>query len=370
MRTSEPSALARRRLSLGITNVGFWVLASVAALGGLAGVPEGRSGSASPAMALGIALGLGLAIVLVQAVFDFVGGFALIPTPHPRPWEFLRRWLRGIVAHSLVLAGVGLVGLMSLRWTGGFCVGLALSTVALAVGRGLLHRMITGTAIREGTLEDGEPLLTTSVDDPAFTGGIVGFGRRARSLWPAQWLETLPSAERVAESARRRWHIAQGLPARAFLWVLLWNLLGSFLGTWAFQLADRPPGLALLGHACWMTLWTFSSLLLMPSLSRGAVFAADRAAADAGADPRGWILLFPRLTGEDGSPRAAVQNIFYPIPSARMRLDRLAHPHTGFVAGNLARNNLYYSWAAFTLLGRAVHCNVGRPSLWVFPPSA
>ena len=41
-----------------------------------------------------------------------------------------------------------------------------------------------------------------------------------------------------------------------------------------------------------------------------------------------------------------------------------------FVAGNLARSNLYYSWASFTLLGRAVHCNVGRPSLWVFPPSA
>ena len=53
-----------------------------------------------------------------------------------------------------------------------------------------------------------------------------------------------------------------------------------------------------------------------------------------------------------------------------MRQDALANPAAGFVPGNLARNNLYYSWAAFTLLGRAVHCNVGRPALWVFPPSA
>ena len=29
-----------------------------------------------------------------------------------------------------------------------------------------------------------------------------------------------------------------------------------------------------------------------------------------------------------------------------------------------------YSWATLTLLGRAMHCNVGRPALWVFPPAA
>ena len=41
-----------------------------------------------------------------------------------------------------------------------------------------------------------------------------------------------------------------------------------------------------------------------------------------------------------------------------------------FVPGSLARSNLYYSWATLTLLGRAVHCNVRRPALWVFPPLA
>ena len=62
--------------------------------------------------------------------------------------------------------------------------------------------------------------------------------------------------------------------------------------------------------------------------------------------------------------------IFYPVPSAETRLRQMAHPSTGFGSGNLARSNLYYSCATFTLLGRAVHCNVGRPALWVFPPSA
>ena len=109
---------------------------------------------------------------------------------------------------------------------------------------------------------------------------------------------------------------------------------------------------------------------MLPALSRKAVFAADRAAADSGHDPRAWITRFPDLVGEDGSPNAAVQTIFYPVPSTEMRLRQLDHPSTGFAPGNLARSNLYYSWATFTLLGRAVHCNAGRPALWVFPPSA
>jgi hypothetical protein len=119
-----------------------------------------------------------------------------------------------------------------------------------------------------------------------------------------------------------------------------------------------------------MTLWAFGGLLVLPALSRAAVFAADRAAAEAGHNPRAWIEKFPSLVGEDGSARSAVQTIFYPIPSASMRLRQLEQPLPGFVPGNLARSNLYYSWATLTLLGRAVHCNVGRPALWVFPPSA
>ena len=41
-----------------------------------------------------------------------------------------------------------------------------------------------------------------------------------------------------------------------------------------------------------------------------------------------------------------------------------------FVPVNLARSNLRYSWATLMLLGRAVHCNLGRPPLCVFSPSA
>ena len=354
--------LARRRLRLGITNVGVWVLAAGAGLCWLV-----IGGAEAPSQGLLLAIGVG--VIAAQAVFDFIGGVTLMPGPRPSAMTFLRNWLRGVFGHTLVLTVVGIVSVFSLRFTGGFAAGIALATLALALGPRQLLRAIGGVAPEEHLL-DGEKTLAVAVKDSAFSGGIVGLGRRAKSLLPANWTSTLPQPELAAESIRRRWQIANSLPARAFVLILLWNLLGTFIGTQVLHLAERPPAAALFGHACWMTLWAFASLLVLPALSRKAVFAADRAAAQSGHDPRAWIKRFPALVGEDGSPNAAVQTIFYPVPSAELRLRQLDHPSTGFVPGNLARSNLYYSWATFTLLGRTVHCNVGRPALWVFPPSA
>ena len=360
--TTQQLELARRRLWLGITNVGFWVL--MAAMGLYCLVSRDTSGMGFRHLGP-----IFVTVLATQAVFDFVGGITLMPGPRPSVTTFLRRWSRGVFGHTLVLATVGIVSVLSLRLTGGFGAGIVLTTTALVLGRRQLLRAVAGGGIVEQP-RDGETILTVPLDDPAFTGGIVGLGRRAKSLLPAGWVSTLPEPELAVESARRRWQIANSLPARAFMLVLLWNLLGTSIGTEVFRFAARPPAVALGGHACWMTLWAFASLLVLPTLSRRAVFAADHAATGPGHDPRAWITRFPALVGEDGSADAAVQAIFYPVPSAETRLRQMAHPSTGFVSGNLARSNLYYSWATFTLLGRAVHCNVGRPALWVFPPSA
>jgi hypothetical protein len=360
--TPDQVALARRRLGLGITNVGSWVLAATAVLGWLA---WGRGGSTSwvlPVFALGS--------IAVQAIFDGVGGWWLMPMPRPSPSGFLRVWIRGVIVHSVVLVAAGTVALLSLRWTGGFCAGVAVSSVLLAVGRQWIQRGVGGGRIRKEVLDGGQVAWVGDVSDPAFTGGIIGFGRRAGILLPEGWIHRVPRSELAVEIYRRRWQIRQGLPVRAFLLLLMWNLLGVWIGEIVLDWGRLPSGHALIGLACWMTLWTFVSLLSLPVLSRGTVQAADRAAADAGMDPRGWIRLFPGITGEDGNPRAALQNIFYPIPSAELRLRTLGESRAGVGLGNLARGNLYQSLAGLTLLGRAVHCNVGRPALWVFPPSA
>lgn len=122
-------------------------------------------------------------------------------------------------------------------------------------------------------------------------------------------------------------------------------------------------------QACWMTLWGFVGLLVLPSLSRSSVFGADKAAAAEGCDAEGWIRQVPLITGEDGSGRVLLQRIFYPIPSTEERLRHLTSSSSRPVLGNVARTNLYLSLATMTFLGRCVHCNIGRPELWIFPPS-
>ena len=343
-----------------IANVGFWV---VTASGGLWWLTSGGAhGLNTRAYVI-----IGLAVIVVQAAFDLIGGAWLMPPPAPAPGEFLRRWLRGVACHSSVLADVGLLSCASFRLSSGFALAVLIATVGLALGRRQIFRAMAGASISKVS-GDGRNNLAAAVSDPAFTGGIVGIGSRATSLWPARWLESLPKSEIAVELRRREWQLASGLNDRALVAVMGWNLFGTSLGTSAFALAHRTLAEALFGHACWMTLGAFVGLLVLPASSRSAVFAADRAAADAGLAPATWITRFPELTGEDGSANTAVQTIFYPIPSVEMRLR--SNDDAPLVLGSLARNNLYYSWATLTLLGRAVHCNVGRPALWVFPPSA
>lgn len=360
--TPEQTRLAQRRLSLGILNVGFWVVASLC---GLAWISSGRRVIDGTGAVL-----LAVAVVGIQAVFDTVGGWILMPGARPTLRVFLQRWSRGALVHLLTWVTLGFVAMLSLRWTGGFCTGLAVSLLALALGRPFLHTAINGTRLKPSFGANGEPFLVTQADDPSFTGGLVGFGSRAAILLPEAWSRSLPGSELHIEFSRRRWQAESGLPLRTFLIVLCWNLTGCLIGARAFDLGSLATGAALLGQACWMTLWSFLGLLVLPSLGRSAVFAADQAIRAQGLDPSPWIQRLPTLTGEDGNPRPWIESVFYPIPSVARRIESLASPGRSPVLGDLARSQLFYSLAGLTLLGRAVHCNVGRPALWVFPPSA
>jgi hypothetical protein len=359
--TDAQIKIAKRRLALGISNVGFWVLTALAGL-----VWLGTTGV--PPISQTVLLQWMLAAVAVQAVFDWVGGSVLMPASHGGFKRFLPFWSRGVQVHTVLLWATGAVSLESYRLSGGFCLGVAVCTLALFLLRGRVLRLVSGTRLRPASVA-GTPCWSIAARDPSFTGGVCGLGRGGMPLLPEAWEAGLTPAEMETLLQRRLWEIQHRLPARALLFVLCWNLTGCGLGSVLLEIPGRAPETALLLHVCWMTLWGFLGLLLLPAASRSAVFAADNAAAAKGGDAAAWIQKFPEITGEDGNAQTLVQRVFYPVPSARERLQCLGTSPSLPVFGNVARTNLYLSLATLTLLGRSVHCNVGRPELWVFAPS-
>jgi hypothetical protein len=204
--------------------------------------------------------------------------------------------------------------------------------------------------------------------DPSFVGGIVGLPGFDRTMLSAAWTEEAAEIQLVRrEAVRCSGSRALGVVAAALFTFV--GLAAVFLGTSAA--ANSVAGLATL--SLWMTLWSFLGLLVLPSLSRSAVIAADRSALSGGIEPDELTRVLGRLdAAQDDEPRRGrlVETVFHPVPSLERRVAAIA---TGEGSGlpkpwNTARTALFLSWASLGLLSRAVHCNCGRPALWVLFP--
>jgi len=123
----------------------------------------------------------------------------------------------------------------------------------------------------------------------------------------------------------------------------------------------------------WFTLWSFLGVLVLPSLSRPAVLAAD-AFASRTHDPAlvgETISMLDQWQDDEPERDARVETVFHPVPSRGARLRALAVSSTSAsspAAWHATRMMLYLSWAGLGGLARAVHCNVGRPPVWVMLP--
>ena len=121
----------------------------------------------------------------------------------------------------------------------------------------------------------------------------------------------------------------------------------------------------------WFTLWSFVGLLTLPTLSRRGVAEVDERLLSEG-HPREAVEKAVRLLddlqdGERDRP-PLIETIFHPVPSVNQRLHG-PHAHGAIGYWDAARTSVYLSLAGLGLLGRAVHCNCGRPALWVFLPA-
>lgn len=382
---------ARARLWLGISGVGFWVtLASTLLLTQPPLFSDSSTSLADDLKALGFLLGL---YVLFSAPFDWLGGFALprrFARPTPALPVFIGQWLRGVLCQSLVLLAAGLTlltaGRVGGRW--GATLAALLVMVVLLAAQGWLARFIGGLRTTAAGLKPYEQWLARwgvklpastvlEVTDPAFVGGFVGWPGREQLVLPASWLQQkagLPalSVEAVATQIARRIGVVERGSRRRGVWLaLLWNVTG-------FALATTLPGAGatnsgeLLMTACGFTLWSFLGLLTLPSFSRPGVFEGDFFAAQHGISRvalESTAATLDQWQDDEPSRSPWIETIFHPIPSVQSRLQQLAtqrdEPRGAWQAARVA---LFLSWGCFGFLSRAVHCNSGRPELWVLFP--
>jgi hypothetical protein len=364
----------RSRLLLGISGVGTWVvLATVALMAGLPGwltrVTQGSFGA--DALAVGL---LAFMVILVQAPFDLVGGYRL-PQRYGRSSErfaeYAGRWLRGVAAYQVTYVLIGSLLLIASRGFG--VLGMVLLGVASSI---LLLALRLPLACLVGGLQRSGPDRAVGGDaavaassDIGFTGGVEGVFRARRQIVPRRWVESLSPEMLSLAVRRRREAVASGLWLRgrvaslAFTWVGL-----AVAGSQVSGLEGTSGGVV--KFAAVFTLWSFLGLLVLPTLSRRASMMIDRRLAGQGVEMGEMSTLAASLDSmQDDEPSRSkwIERIFHPIPSVTSPRDDLRSLR--LAAWDAARTSAYLGMSGLSPLGRAVHCNSGRPALWIYLPS-
>lgn len=354
---------ARARLRLGIASVGTLVVLSAGLLAlGVPGdvLPNATSWALTDVAWLALLVALYAAL---SAPFDLLGGLVL-PRRYGRPMAakgFWRTWARGVAGHGLCLLAVALVLLAAGRAGG--------DGVVLAAALGLVGVMLSAqvwlAGLVGGVRREGDRL---SAPDPSFVGGIVGLPGRDRTMLSAAWDEETARVQRVRREAVRQ----SGARTLGIVGAALFDLVGLAVVLFATS-ASVTSVAGVASVSLWVTLWSFLGLLVLPSLSRRAVIAADRSAVSGGIDRDELTPVLRRLdAAQEDEPRRRrlVETIFHPVPSLEGRIAALGAESGPALpqAWNMARAALFLSWASLGLLSRAVHCNCGRPALWVLFP--
>jgi len=373
----------RARLWLGMSAVGTLVtLAAVALVLGLTGMIAPAT-EASPLNQVVGLLGFILIYAAVQIPFDIFGGFVL-PLRYGRSRPPLGRFFlslaRGVAAHSAVLFGVASALMFAGSYGGiaGTVAAGATLTLLLLRGRVALASVVapldlTPSESRAASTDDRSrsPVVMADSPDEGFTGAVVGVFRPRFHLIPAKWQQVLGTDGLEVAVNRRCLAVKTGSWRRGRLLALLFTVAGLAAAAMVVGPARLGTVAGTVELSLWFTLWSFLGLLTLPTLSRRGVAEVDERLRLEGcpweAMEKTTRALDDLQDGERDRP-ALVEAIFHPVPSVNLRL---RGPHADGRLGfwDAARTAVFLSVAGLGLLGRAVHCNCGRPSLWVFLPA-
>jgi hypothetical protein len=383
---------ARSRLWLGISGVGSIVSISTYLLVSglpLKWLPGTRSWGIEDLLGL---LMLSGCLIAVMLPLDLVGGLLLPNRSKPNTifaGAFVRSWVRGVVVQSSIFLATSLLILMMGRWGGLPGAVLAVFGIAMVLVAFQLRiaKLTAGLPMRGRDSSDcnaavsqalkrasdwgleSRPILVLEHDDTGFTGGVVGLPGRETVVVPALSVNHLLPEQLAVTIARRLEAIQSGSRTRGMMVAFAWVITG-------FVISALLPGAGVtsvgeLAMTCMgFTIWTFLGLLTLPTLSRQASYAIDRRVMEQGASAETLhetLGTLDRLQDDEPKRSALIETIFHPVPSLDNRRNESGDGIP--IAWHAARMTLFVSWACMGMLARAVHCNVGRPELWVMLPT-
>ena len=372
----------RARLWLGISGVGTMVtLASLMLFPGFrpSFVPDAEASMANQIMGL---ICFFAVYILIQIPFDFLGGYWLpqkFGRAHPPLGLFVSNLLRGAMVHGALLLISAIALMLAGRNAGSAgCVIAGLAIVFLLLYFRLQMAMMmsrldvaNSSMPTSSTMDGQQAVLEVQCHDEGFTGGFTGVFAPKEQLFPARWREVLGPDGTALALHRRTLAVKTQSWLRGRVLALLFTATGLLAASLLVGGEQLGTAWGIIQFSLWFSLWSFVGLLTLPTLSRRGVIEIDeRTQAD------GYPVALMRDVTErldrlqDGEPvrPSIVETIFHPVPSIENRLDGpRSHQVLGF--WDAARTSIYISSAGLGLLGRAVHCNCGRPSLWVFLPT-
>ncbi len=302
--------------------------------------------------------------------------------------SFLVKQVCAAAKHGVVLLAMAL--LVALVWGHFGLAGLMIVSLLLSIllissqllfarfyGGVLLERAtdaMTGSAFRG--VKTVRLALTLS-DERCFSGGIVGLPGFEKIVIPKWWLSDFSPEQLQAELARRNLIIASGGRSRGVLLAVGFTniglLLAAFLTVNQFALPlNSAAGLVTLSAL--FTIWSFVGLLTLPHFSHAGVYEADRLALESGIERDLLLQTISKIDAhlEDEHDRSrVVDTIFHPVPTIAHRRLALEGEEKRKLQGawQAARYAVFLSVIGLGLLGRAVHCNAGKPDLWALLPA-
>lgn len=371
----------RSRLLLGMTAVGLVTLTAAILLISQAhaqGLPKTNTDGLWEFVLLLTVVSFWAALLLP---FDFIGGYFLpkhFCRAAPDFPDFMLGWTRGMIVQMTLITTL-LWGILQVGQILGLVAAVSFVVVTQAgllafqkhVAASVAHLPMTSARLsRDSGLVTG--YAESANTDSGFTGSIVGLPGFEEVVLPQSWHSQLASEQLRAELVRRLGAIRSGSRTRGVLLAIAMNTL-TFTTCTFLPTAGVSTVSELVSMSLYFTIFSFFWLLILPKWSREGVFEADRFAFENGIPFEVIETAAESIEAlHDDEPKRSrrLESVFHPVPCVSRRMAELSL-RIRSIRGywNVARLSLYLSWSCGGFLSRAVHCNIGRPELWVLLPT-